>query len=78
MFRLTRAAIAIAALTSACGVLLVAGALEGFMRVPVARWERVGMFISGFSLIDPGVATDLAGLVLALVVLRRQVIRSVL
>ena len=68
----TAQAIALAVLTSACGVLLVSGALEGYMRVSVGRWERIGMFVAGFALIDPGTATDIAGLLLAVFVGRRQ------
>lgn len=72
----TPAAIMIAVFTSACGVLLVGGALEGFMRVSITRWERVGMLVAGFSLIFPGTVTDVGGLLLALVVLRRQLLRN--
>lgn len=72
----TPAAIMVAVFTSACGVLLVGGALEGYMRVSVSRWERLGMLVAGFSLIFPGTATDVGGLLLALVVMRRQLIRN--
>jgi TRAP-type uncharacterized transport system fused permease subunit len=64
--------ITVAVFTSACGVLFVAGALEGYMRVAIRRWERVGMFAAGLWLIFPGTATDMLGVVLALVVARRQ------
>lgn len=64
--------ISVAVFTSSCGVLLVAGALEGYMRVAIRGWERVGMFAAGLWLIFPGTATDLLGVVLALVVARRQ------
>jgi len=64
--------ISVAVFTSSCGVLLVAGALEGYMRVAIRGWERVGMFAAGLWLIFPGTVTDLLGVVLALVVARRQ------
>lgn len=68
----TASAILMAVVTSAAGVLLMAGALEGFMRVSVMPWERACMLLGGFALIFPGLASDAAGAVLALVATRSQ------
>jgi TRAP-type uncharacterized transport system fused permease subunit len=65
-------AIALTVLTSAVGVLLVAGALEGFMRVPIASLERWLMLGGGLALILPGLASDLVGATVALYIARRQ------
>jgi len=62
----------VAVFTSAVGVLLVAGALEGYIRVPIPGWERVALLAGGLALIFPGVWSDLGGVLLALVVGRRQ------
>lgn len=64
--------IVIAVFTSAVGVLMVAGALEGFMRAPIGRWERLLMFAAGIGLIYPGVASDIFGALLAIIFARRQ------
>ena len=62
--------------TSACGVLLIAGAFVGFMRVPARAWERIGMAGAGLALIAPGVGSDVAGLALGIVVAWRQLSTS--
>jgi TRAP-type uncharacterized transport system fused permease subunit len=64
--------ILVVTLTSACGVLLVAGALAGFVRVAVRPLERLGMLTAGFALIVPGITSDIVGGLLGLAVVRRQ------
>ncbi|MDA0313482.1 MAG: TRAP transporter permease, partial [Gemmatimonadetes bacterium] len=64
--------IVVAVLLSGCGVLLVAGALEGFVRAPLRPWERVVMAVAGLALISPGTVTDVVGLLLAVTALGGQ------
>lgn len=64
--------ILVVTLTSGCGVLLIAGALAGFVRTAVRPWERVGMLTAGLALIVPGITSDVVGGLLGLVVVRRQ------
>ncbi len=68
----TPAMILLTVLTSAIGVVLVAGALEGHMRVAMAPLERWLVLVGGVALLLPGLSTDLIGAVVALFVARRQ------
>lgn len=67
--------IGLALLSSTVGVVLLAAALEGFMRSPLAWWERAFMLTAGLCLIFPGWVTDLAGVLLGGVGVRRQLPR---
>ena len=64
--------ILLALLTSAAGVILLASALEGFMQVALGWQERMLMLAAGLCLIFPGWGTDLTGMVMGAVAVRRQ------
>ena len=63
----------IAVLMAVCGVLLIAGAFEGFMRVPIRGWARIGMGGAGLALISPGTASHVVGLLLGIFLVRHQI-----
>lgn len=64
--------VALALPTATLGVFLLAAALEGWVRRPLTRIERAAAFAGGLCLVFPGWRTDLIGLVLGLLALRRQ------
>ena len=63
----------IAVLMAVCGVLLIAGAFEGFMRVPIRGWARIGMGGAGLAFISPGTASHVVGLLLGIFLVRHQI-----
>jgi TRAP-type uncharacterized transport system fused permease subunit len=58
--------------TAACGILLFAGGLHGYFITMANHWQRVLLCAGGLLLIDPNLATDAAGAVLAAVVILTQ------
>jgi len=60
-------------LTAALGVTLLAAATMGYLRRPLAPWERVVLGGGALGLVTPGLVTDLTGLLaLGVVLLRRR------
>lgn len=64
--------VAMAAVTSIGGVILLAAGIEGWLLARAAWWERALLITSGLLLIVPGVYTDLPGVVLAAIVIAAQ------
>jgi TRAP transporter 4TM/12TM fusion protein len=60
-------------ITACCGILLFAGGLHGYFITTANHWQRVVLCVAGLLLIDPGLATDIAGAVLAGFVILAQV-----
>jgi TRAP transporter 4TM/12TM fusion protein len=58
--------------TATLGVSLLAAALEGWLRGPLAPVERLAAFVGGLCLVFPGWRTDALGVALGLFALRRQ------
>jgi TRAP-type uncharacterized transport system fused permease subunit len=52
-----------AVVTGAIGVIALAAGLEGYFLRPASPWERALFIAAALLLIDPGLATDLVGLV---------------
>ena len=51
------------AITACVGVFLIAVAVEGYFRAPVALWLRAIVFVGALGLIKPGIETDIFGFV---------------
>jgi len=49
-------------ITSCCGMTAIGASMIGFFLAPMSWWERLLFFGGGLMLIDPGTATDAAGL----------------
>jgi TRAP-type uncharacterized transport system fused permease subunit len=64
-----------AAVSATVGVALLAAGLFGYLRRPLAMWQRALLIVAALLLIKPGPLTDLAGLALAAVVLGSQYAR---
>lgn len=64
------------AITSFIGIFAVSAALEGYIFAPMKAWIRIALVIGGILLIFPGLATDLAGLVLVVAGLAFQFAKS--
>ena len=64
--------ILLALASSGAGVVLLAAALEGYMRRPFLLWERIITVAASLGLILPGALTDVVGLLLASLVVRAQ------
>ena len=58
--------------TATIGVILFAAGLHGYWLTAATMWQRVLLVVGGFMLIKPGLATDLAGIGLAIVVFAAQ------
>ena len=63
-------------ITSVVGIVGVASALEGYFRVKMAWYERILALGAGLMLIEPGLVTDLIGVVLVAVVFAFQIIKE--
>jgi len=61
-----------AAVTASFGVLLFAAGLHGYLVTAANLWQRALLVVAGLLLIDPGLATDIAGAVLGLFVAAYQ------
>jgi TRAP transporter 4TM/12TM fusion protein len=73
LLRGTAPEIALAVITALAGVTALAAVVVGFLRRPLALWERAVLFGASLALIFPGLVTDLFGLtVLTAVALRRS------
>ena len=64
--------IAGAFVTASCGILLFAAGLHGYFITAANLWQRALLIVGGFLLIDPGLMTDIAGAVIASVVILAQ------
>ena len=62
----------IASVTAVIGVGLLAAGLHGYLLRRATWWEQLLMVAAAFTLIKPGIATDLAGLALVLVTIASQ------
>lgn len=55
--------------TALCGIFIVSAGMEGYLLRPMPWWQRIIALAGGLCMIIPGIATDIAGVVLiALVV----------
>lgn len=54
--------------TAVLGVVLLAGALQGWLMFKVPSWGRVLLLISSICLIQPGIVTDLIGVAAAFII----------
>jgi TRAP transporter 4TM/12TM fusion protein len=63
-------------LTAACGAIAMAGAVVGFLVARTTALERALLFVAAPTLIVPELYTDLAGLLILLAVVARQVLRA--
>jgi TRAP transporter 4TM/12TM fusion protein len=61
-------------LTSCVGIALFAGGLHGYFVTAASPWQRALLTAGGICLVFPGVWTDLAGAVLAAIVIATQLI----
>ncbi len=59
-------------LTAIVGIISLSAAIVGYGLAPVRSWERVGLFIAGLLLIDPGWVTDVIGIVILVILAARQ------
>ena len=58
--------------TASCGILLFAAGLHGYFITAANHWQRALLCAGGLLLIDPGLVTDIAGAVLAGIVILAQ------
>jgi TRAP transporter 4TM/12TM fusion protein len=58
--------------TATCGIILFAAGLHGYFLTAANHWQRALLCAAGLLLIDPGLATDIAGAVLAAFVILAQ------
>ena len=58
--------------TATCGILLFAAGLHGYFLTAANHWQRVMLIVGGLLLIDPGLLTDIAGAVVACIVILAQ------
>ncbi len=65
-------AILVSSTTAIIGVSLLAAGLHGYLLQTATWWERLLMVGAAFTLIKPGVTTDIAGLALVLAVIASQ------
>jgi TRAP transporter 4TM/12TM fusion protein len=65
--------IAQAFVTASCGVLLFAAGLHGYFVTVASSWQRVLLVACGLLLIDPGLMSDIAGALIAAMVVVSQV-----
>jgi len=59
-------------ITAFSGILLFAAGLHGFLITKTSYWQRAVLIVAGLLLIDPGLVSDIAGAVLAGVVIFSQ------
>ena len=62
-------------LSAALGIVILAAALIGWVRMRAAIWERLALFGAAALLVVPGVVGDLCGLALAVAILVEQTVR---
>jgi TRAP transporter 4TM/12TM fusion protein len=51
-------------ITSVTGMSLIGAGVIGFFLAPMKWWERIGFFVAGLLLVDPGTLTDILGMAL--------------
>ncbi len=66
--------IIVAFVTSSLGILFFAGGLHGYFVIAASYWQRALLVAAGLCLVFPGVLTDLAGAVLAAIVIGTQLL----
>jgi TRAP transporter 4TM/12TM fusion protein len=66
--------IALTTVSASCGVVLLAAGLHGYFITHASMWQRGLMVAAAICLIKPGLYTDLAGAVLAVIVIAAQLI----
>jgi TRAP-type uncharacterized transport system fused permease subunit len=59
-------------LCASIGILLFAGGLHGFLLTHASLWQRGFLIAGGFSLVVPALWTDVAGTLLAAIVISAQ------
>ncbi len=63
--------------TSLIGMFAISGGIEGFMKKPMPWWQRILSVAAGLALIDPGLATDLCGIVvIAFIIVLQYFVRE--
>lgn len=68
--------IIVAVITALVGVIALGGSLNGFLLTELSLFERSLLFISSLCMIKPGLVTDIIGIVLIIIVLISQKLRS--
>lgn len=63
-------------ITSLVGIIAVASAVNGWFLTRTLWYERILGFVGGLLLIDPGITTDIIGIVLVAILLAGQIVRS--
>ncbi len=59
-------------ITALCGIFIVSAGMEGYLFKNMPWWQRILALAGGLCMIIPGIATDIAGLVLIVVVILVQ------
>ncbi|HXF55539.1 MAG TPA: TRAP transporter permease [Hyphomicrobiaceae bacterium] len=67
--------IAWSCVTATCGILLFAGGLHGYFLAKASLWQRPLLIVGGLMLVKPGLQTDIAGALLAAIVITAQLAR---
>ena len=60
--------------SATCGIVLFAAGLHGYLLTAASYWQRAVLIVGGALLIDPGLVTDIAGAVLAAIVIVPQLL----
>ena len=60
--------------TALCGIFIVSAGMEGYLLRPMPWWQRILALAGGLCMIIPGLATDIAGVVLIALVIVIQLI----
>ncbi|MBR0348294.1 MAG: TRAP transporter permease [Clostridia bacterium] len=60
--------------TALCGIFIVSAGMEGYLLRPMPWWQRILALAGGLCMIIPGLATDIAGVVLIALVIAIQLI----
>lgn len=62
--------------TALCGIFIVSAGMEGYLLRPMPWWQRILALAGGLCMIIPGLATDIAGVVLIALVIVIQLITN--
>ena len=60
--------------TALCGIFIVSAGMEGYLLRPMPWWQRILALAGGLCMIIPGLATDIAGVVLIALIIAIQLI----
>ncbi len=60
--------------TALCGIFIVSAGMEGYLLKPMPWWQRILALAGGLCMIIPGIATDIAGVVLIALVIAIQLL----